>query len=294
MLSPRVDESAVRPFYEGKPLLENLALDLVRTHLGDAFVVQNNIAPEIHIDVALHVGGTLSQPVLAGEVRPTDGRFHIPILRGDFDLVPNVNHVTFVETKSLADGDTPEINVEAQNPVIDASGAEHNVRVNIHGPVREMQIDLSTDDGLDRNQTAMLLLTGRTSTASIGWRPRTPPWGRTWTGADIAGQATRDTIANLMEPIIGDTFERALGMELRLTVGPDGFEGRLRKRISRYTNFQFDALFGSRASHDGPAVRAVVARLLPSAGAPRFLSQQQGPRRRSPSTSIWSCAWTTR
>ena len=75
MLSPRVNESAVRPFYEGKPLLEDLPLDLTVRTVGDAFVVQNNIAPEIHIDVALHVGGTLSQPLLAGDVRPTDGRF---------------------------------------------------------------------------------------------------------------------------------------------------------------------------------------------------------------------------
>ena len=64
------------------------------------------------------------------------------------------------------------------------------------------------------------------------------------TGLDIAGQATRDTIANLMEPIIGDTFERAVGVQLRLTVGPDGFEGRLTKRISRYTKFQAEALMG--------------------------------------------------
>ena len=107
VLSPRVNESAVRPFYAGKPLLENLPLDLTVRTVGDAFVVQNNIAPEIHIDIALHVGGTLSQPTIAGDVRPTDGRFRIPALRGDFDPVPNVNHVTFVETKSVADGDTP-------------------------------------------------------------------------------------------------------------------------------------------------------------------------------------------
>jgi TamB, inner membrane protein subunit of TAM complex len=245
VLSPRVDESSVRPFYEGKPLLEDLALDLTVRTVGDAFVVQNNIAPEIHIDVALHVGGTLSEPLLAGDVRPTDGRFHIPILRGDFDLVPNVNHITFVETKSLADGETPEIQVEAQNPVIDAAGVEHVVRMNIHGPVREMQIDLSTDDGLDRSQTALLLLTGRTTTVNDRQTTQNPTVGANVnTGLDIAGQATRDTIANLMEPIIGDTFERVVGAQLRLTVGPDGFEARVRKRISRYMNFQIEALQG--------------------------------------------------
>ena len=281
VLSPRVNESAVRPFYYGKPLLENLALDLNVRTLGDAFVVQNNIAPEIHIDVALRVGGTLARPVLAGEVRPTDGRFQIPVLRGEFDLVPNVNHVTFVETKSLADGETPEINIEAQNPVIDASGAEHNVRMNIHGPVREMQIDLSTDDGLDRNQTALLLLTGRTSTASDRVATQNPTVGANiGTGLDIAGQATRDAIDNLMQPIIGETFERALGLQLRLTVGPDGFEGRLRKRISRYTNFQADGLWGFQGQsrmtlHFEQWLRDYITI---STGAQRLvLSQQQGP-----------------
>jgi hypothetical protein len=46
----------VRPFYEGKPLLEDLALDLSVRTLGEGFVVQNNIAPEIRVDVLLHVG----------------------------------------------------------------------------------------------------------------------------------------------------------------------------------------------------------------------------------------------
>ena len=102
VISPRVNESSVRPFYEGKPLLEELALDLSVRTVGEGFVVQNNIAPEIHVDILLHVGGTLAEPQLAGDVRPTDGRFNIPFMRGDFDLVPNVNHVTFVATKSLA------------------------------------------------------------------------------------------------------------------------------------------------------------------------------------------------
>ena len=53
VLSPRVNESTVRPFYEGKPLLEGLELDLGVRTVGDGFVVQNNIAPEIHVDVAL-------------------------------------------------------------------------------------------------------------------------------------------------------------------------------------------------------------------------------------------------
>ncbi|HVV49425.1 MAG TPA: translocation/assembly module TamB domain-containing protein, partial [Polyangia bacterium] len=245
-LRPRVDESTVRPFYDGKPLLEKLRLDLSVRTVGDGFVVQNNIAPEIHADIILHVGGTLAVPQLAGEVRPTDGRFDIPLLRGDFDLVPNVNHVTFIATKSIADGDTPDIQIEATNLVTDANGTDHNVHMRISGPLREAQIDLWSDDGLDRNQTAFLLLTGRTSASN------TSPFGtqnatvgaNLSTGADIAGQATRDTVANLMEPYIDDTFQRLTGLNLRLTVGSDGFEGRIRKRVSRYGDLQFDYLQG--------------------------------------------------
>ena len=246
VLSPRVNESSVRPFYEGKPLLEGLALDLGVRTVGEGFLVQNNIAPEIHVDVALNVGGTLSQPVLAGDVRPTDGRFHLPGMRGDFDLVPNVNHVTFIGTKSVADGDTPELEIEAQSTVTDGSGSDHNVHMRLHGPIREAQIDLSTDDGLDRSQTAMLMLTGRTSMdTSQRFGTANPTVGANInTGADVAGQITRDAVANLMEPYIDDTFQRVTGLNLRLTVGPDGFEGRILKRVSRYLNFQADTLLG--------------------------------------------------
>ena len=245
-LRPRVDESTVRPFYDGKPLLEHLRLDLSVRTVGDGFVVQNNLAPEIHADVILHVGGTLAVPQLAGDIRPTDGRFNIPFMRGDFDLVPNVNHVTFIATKSIADGDTPDIQIEATNLVTDANGADHNVHMRINGPLREAQIDLSSDDGLDRNQTAFLLLTGRTSVSNstpFGTQNATVGANLT-TGADIAGQATRDTVANLMEPYIDDTFQRLTGLNLRLTVGSDGFEGRIRKRVSRYGDLQFDYLQG--------------------------------------------------
>jgi autotransporter translocation and assembly factor TamB len=245
VISPRVNESSVRPFYEGKPLLEGLALDLTVRTVGEGFVVQNNIAPEIHVDILLHVGGTLSEPAIAGDVRPTDGRFNLPGMRGDFDLVPNANHITFVDTKSIADGETPELDVTATSTVTDANGADHNVRMRIHGPLREAQIDLSTDDGLDRTQTAFLLLTGRTTTDSQRVGTANPTVGANiTTGADVAGQLTRDTLANLMEPYIDSTFFRLTGLNLRLTVGPDGFQGRIRKRISRKLNLQADYLQG--------------------------------------------------
>jgi hypothetical protein len=146
----------------------------------------------------------------------------------------------------VAEGDTPELELEATSVVTDAIGSDHTVHMRIHGPIREAQIELSTDDGLDRSQTALLMLTGRTSMdTSQRFGTQNPTVGANiTTGADVAGQLTRDAVANLMEPYIDDTFQRVTGLNLRLTVGPDGFEGRLRKRISRYLNFQADTLLG--------------------------------------------------
>jgi two-component system C4-dicarboxylate transport response regulator DctD len=79
---------------------------------------------------------------------PTDAQ-----LKNRFDLVPNVNYVVFVGTKSVADGDTPDLNLEAQNLVTDSNGNDHNVHMRISGPLREAQIDLFSDDGLDAPAT---------------------------------------------------------------------------------------------------------------------------------------------
>ena len=245
VISPRVNESTVRPFYEGKPLLEDLALDLSVRTVGEGFIVANNLAPEIRVDILLHVGGTLSEPQLAGDVRPMDGRFNIPFMRGDFDLVPNVNHVTFIATKSIAEGETPDLHLEATNLVTDANGNDHNVRMLINGPMREARIDLTSDDGLDRNQAAMLLITGRTASESQRVSTQNPTVGaNAATMGDVGGQITRDAVDNLMQPYIDDTFYRLTGLNLRLTVGSDGFQGRVRKRISRRLNLQADYLQG--------------------------------------------------
>ncbi len=244
VISPRVNNSTVRPFYEGKPLLEELALDLSVRTVGEGFIVQNNIAPEIRVDILLHVGGTLSEPQLSGDVRPMDGRFNIPFMRGDFDLVPNVNHVTFIATKSIAEGETPDLHLEATNLVTDANGTERNVRMIIDGPMREARIDL-IGDGLDRNQTAVLLVTGRTSPESQRVATGNPTVGANASAmGDVGGQITRDAVDNLMQPYIDDTFYRLTGLNLRLTVGSDGFQGRVRKRISRRLNLQADYLQG--------------------------------------------------
>ncbi len=244
VLSPRLNESSSRPIWEGEPLLEELALALrVRTE-GDGFVVQNNLAPEIHVIADLGIGGTLARPTLSGELRPTDGRFHIIGLRGDFELSPNVNHVTFVPTKSIAAGDTPELNLEATNIALDATGKEHTVVMKISGPINMATIDLSTTDGMDRNQTMLLLLSGRTTDELSGG-------GQVFgmdrqSGLDMLGQVSRDAVSNLVEPYIDDTLQMLTGgkWNLRPTIGADGFEVKVQARTTREFDLELSYLRG--------------------------------------------------
>jgi len=279
VLSPRINEGYKRPAWEGEPLLKNLALNLrVRTE-GEGFVVQNNLAPEIHALIDLGIGGTMSAPAISGEIRPTDGRFHIIGLRGYFELSPNVNHVTFVPTKSLAVGDTPELNIEATNTVADANGASHDVVMRINGPINMATIDLSTTDGLDRNQTMLLLLSGRTTDDISGNGGQVFGMNRQ-SGLDMVGQFSRDTVSNLIEPYIDDTLQMLTGSKLNLrpAVGADGYGLDIVAQSTRQYNLTLSYLrgFQNDEHYSGQALTWFRDYLTGKVNAERLTSTQQG------------------
>jgi autotransporter translocation and assembly factor TamB len=285
VISPRVRESSARPFYEGHRALEELALDLRVRTLGDSLYVQNNLAPELHMDLDLRVAGTPAEPRLAGNIRPTEGRFHIIGLRGDFELVPNVNHITFVETKSIASGETPELNLEAQNQVSDSAGIDHNVRMRITGPIGQANIDLASDDGLDRNQALVLLVSGRTSedVTRLGTTGNATLSSNFRSGTDVVGQISRDTVSSLVEPYINDTLQLLTGQSLNLrpSVGADGFELKLVWRTTRRWDAQVSVLRGfqsdSQQRYRGEARLWLIDYLTMRAFYQRItLSPQQG------------------
>lgn len=236
VLRPSVNESSSRSPMDDSALLRGLGLDLRVRTVGDSFVIQNNLAPEIYVIMDLRVRGTLGTPRIVGEIRPTDGRFRIIGLRGNFELLPNVNHITFVETKSIPAGETPELNLEAQALVTDVAGVEHDVRMRIRGPVGQAEIDLSSASGLDRNQTLLLLLSGRTADDINRLGTRDSRFStNVGTGADVVGQLSRDMMASLVEPYIDDPLQILTGgiVNLRPTVGADGVEVRANARFGR-------------------------------------------------------------
>ncbi len=296
VISRRVNESSVRPFYEGKPLLEELALDLSVRTVGEGFVVQNNIAPEIRVDILLHVGGTLAEPQLAGDVRPMDGRFNIPFMRGEFDLVPNVNHVTFIATKSLAAGDTPDLNIEATNLVTDSNGVDHNVRMMIRGPVREARIELTTLEGLDRNQTAMLLLTGtHGEPVARDAEPHRGSERRHGCGRRRSGEPRHDRepdgALHRRQLLSADGLQPAPDRGLGRFPGPRPQAHHPLLQLSRPTTCRGSTATagGRRGWTRGSSTMSRSACAWNRSGHRR----RWGCRRRSPSPPGWSSVWTT-
>lgn len=281
VVTPRIVEGYGRP-RPPNPFLDTLALNLTVRTIGDTFVVQNNLAPELYLLIDLNVGGTANAPRVSGNLRPTDGRFHILGLRGNFDLIPGGNYITFVPTKSIQDLETPELLIDAENLVLDNSGHEHLVRMRIRGPVGQASITFSSDSGLTQNEILLLLLSGDTSTASVRQGASNPTLGRNvGAGVGIAGQATRDVFATMLEPYIADTLALITGerLALRPTVGADGLEVRLFGRFSRQLRLQLNYLQGfqnNRRARGEAALWLADFVTLRSFGEYLQFSQQQG------------------
>jgi hypothetical protein len=140
--------------------------------------------------------------------------------------------------------------------VIDSFAREHEVRMRISGPIGQAQIELSTNTGLDRNQAMLLLLSGRTTDEDpVVGGTRNPTLGTNMrTGTDVIDQLARDSVSNMLEPYIADTLQLLTGgkLNLRPTVGPEGFEVRLGK-TGRQFDFQLSLLRGldSRRQYRG-------------------------------------------
>jgi hypothetical protein len=279
VIAPSANESGGRRRVRDDGWLERMELDLEVRTVSDGFIVQNNLVPAIYMVLNLHVGGTVARPRISGEVRPTEGRFHIPAIRGDFQLVPNVNYVTFVGTKSIEEGETPEIWIEAENSFTDSSGQEHDVRLLISGPLRQMRMSLSSG-GLDQNQTLLLLVSGRTTDGSSRGSEAPRLGNDVRTGADVVGQLTRDSVAALVEPYIDNTLSLLTGraFQLRPTIGADGVELRATSRWNRRLQVDFSFLQGFRGQRtlrleSGVAVVDYVSLMLVGEQITRTLQQ---------------------
>ena len=300
VLSPRVNESSVRPFYEGKPLLEELALDLGVRTVGDGFVVQNNIAPEIHVDVLLHVGGTLSQPA-AGRRRPPHRRalqhpVHARRLRPGAQRQPRHLHRHQVGRRRRH----ARLEIEAQNPVPTPTATTTTCtcasRPAARGADRSVQRRRPRSQP-DRVPAADRPHVGRTS-QRFGTQNPTVGANIT-TGADVAGQTTRDTVANLMEPYIDDTFQRADRPQPaphRRARRVRGAHPQAHQPLRQPAGSTTLLGFQNQSQLERQRGRLWLLDYLSLGGGIEQIRSRRSRAspRRCPSTTISSCGWTTR
>lgn len=158
VIRPRAVETDP-PFYEGIPLLENMALNIAASSSGP-LSIRNNLAPSgLQVSVSkLRIGGTLTQPTLAGTVSIDEGgSFRIPLLRADF--ITDRSLISFEADKHFP-GDTPRLDINASSDWTDRYEQLHHIKLRIYGTYSEPNLELSSNDGWDRNQVLSALATG--------------------------------------------------------------------------------------------------------------------------------------
>jgi hypothetical protein len=158
VIRPRAVETAP-PFYEGIPLLENMALNITASSSGP-LSIRNNLAPSgLQVSVSkLRIGGTLTQPTLAGTVSIDEGgAFRIPLLRADF--ITDRSLISFEANKHFP-GETPRLDINASSDWTDRYEQLHHIKLRIFGTYTEPNLELSSNDGWDRNQVLSALATG--------------------------------------------------------------------------------------------------------------------------------------
>jgi hypothetical protein len=98
---------------------------------------------------------------------------------------------------------------------------------------------------MDRNQTMLLLLSGRTTDNLSGNTGQIFGMNQQ-SGLDMLGQVSRDTVSNLVEPYIDDTLQMLTGRKWKLlpTVGADGVEVKVQARTTREFNLEMSYLRG--------------------------------------------------
>ncbi len=154
ILPSRSTSAPSRPFWEEYPVLGNAHLDL--TLDARSFMVENNIA-NIALSGTMELTGTPRDPRLEGAIQVDRGSFKLQYTRARFTRTRG--SVAFSHFSPFP-GATPFLDITSEADYRDSSGQDHLITLNLHGPWRGFDWDLSTSSGLNKAQTMTLLLGG--------------------------------------------------------------------------------------------------------------------------------------
>ncbi|MBK6848139.1 MAG: translocation/assembly module TamB domain-containing protein [Proteobacteria bacterium] len=220
VLRPRVAEESP-PFWEGVPVLANLALQLDVRSAGQLRV--HNSYADLGLQTTLSVGGTLAQPRIGGLVRVEEGTFRIPFLHGDYAV--QRGEISF---DSAQPADRALINIMADTQYADRNGTDYQIQLLLQGPLDAIRIRLSSQPHLEQGQILALLATGRTTDQ---WRDQLAgqSGGR---AAQAADRQVKELTGQFLGQFLEDPIKQAIGLDLvRLEIGTESVSARACKNV---------------------------------------------------------------
>ena len=223
VLAPARTTEVSTPFYKTNPLIADAVLDLTLGVRG--FYVRNNVA-NVELNGAIEVSGTPSDPKFDGEITVEQGTFKFPILRPTFTRTNG--SVTFSPRHRFPDN-TPELMVRSESDYRDLGGQEHQIFLELTGTLNNLNWDLYTASGLNKAQTMMLVLAGRTTEdvrQTLGDEAIGNPndISRTTDAGNVYDQVVKDVAGDFISLLIEDKLKDFTKLDVaRLEIGTSSF-----------------------------------------------------------------------
>jgi hypothetical protein len=156
------------PLTESAPWLRELRLDLLATSSNgvDIRLDAGAFAVEATLQTDLHITGNALVPHVVGRINAERGSLHFP--KADLQLTQA--QLDFEPTPKDPLG--AALNVQADGEITPSNGSStgtqtYSVALRVDGPLKELQFDLSSDQGLGKLEILSLLTTGHASLAEL-------------------------------------------------------------------------------------------------------------------------------
>ncbi len=243
-LRPERIEEAETPIYEQVPQLGDARLNLI-VSTGGRFGIKNNIA-DIDLDGTVTITGTPRRPRVDGEVTVQQGSFKFQGMRARFDRTEG--SIVFSRFQRFPE-DTPYVDIRSEATYLDSRGTQHDVVLELTGTLRSLNWDLyTTNTGLNKSQTASLLISGRTTEENrslLGDEPIAPTRNSSFdqkstapteSQLDAFDQLAKDYLGDFISALVEDPLRNATGLDVvRIEVGTAGVAGRVEENIGKNT-----------------------------------------------------------
>ncbi|MFH0997786.1 MAG: translocation/assembly module TamB domain-containing protein [Pseudomonadota bacterium] len=167
-------------------VIQNTLLD-IRIPPRNLFVVDNNLA-QLNLSPDMHITGTLQRPIIQGRTRVDSGSLQY-------------QSTTFTIKKGFIDFINPYTLESVLDIQSQAAVQNWTVFLDISGPPDKLNLKLSSSPFLDDNDLLSLLITGKTSRATIH-------------KSNDSNTSSQKMLADLLSASIGSDLKKASGLDI--------------------------------------------------------------------------------